>query len=398
MPSFKLTFTFMMVTLFSVQAICNGESLLVHENRSNRGGFWASDVAFTPDGAFLIVAGAWLGRADQPELRVWSLEEQAFVAEHRMDAEGHILRVEVAPDGETLLVATSPLIRNTFQLCRVELFRWERGELRGTRLQSVLTPIRQLASAGGESHIAGQAIVSSDASLIVIYRHENGTLMQADVVGVVESSGEVVNLLQPREAIKGMTFLNDNETLAITTRTANYDSGSQSEIVEVELTFWNCHSGEQVAKHSLSGTAARVSGLRGNSDISSLQISPSGDLVAFDGPDHSVQIWNVDPLGPHLELTGFTSPLSCVQFHPQLDILAVASQTQGDLSLWDLSTGQMVWSVDETSDEGQAWIDRMDFSSNGEWLVTSGVEHGPGRCEVRLWNVAELLSVADVDQ
>ncbi len=58
------------VSLLMVHGTYGDDSLLIHENPSVRAGFRTSDAEFTPDGDFLLVAGVWMGRYCQPELRV----------------------------------------------------------------------------------------------------------------------------------------------------------------------------------------------------------------------------------------------------------------------------------------------------------------------------------------
>lgn len=395
---FRLLLSSVVLLTVAPSAISD-DSVLVYET-SESSGFNPHESEFTPDGEYLLVAGAWQGsnNVEQAEVRVWSMEKQAFVADHRFEGAGRILQFDIAPDGETLVLLSRPFIPGA--VGEVWLYHWEHGELRRNRISSSLTPVRRLASDSESektSLLGGEAVFSPDASVIAIDRHEISANDWRSVVGVLRPSGSVLNLLELEATAPGMTFLNDNNTLAISTL-SDIDSSTETHTLEIELSLWTCDGGAKVSSATVTDTVPRPAGRIDGGSRHTLALSPNGDFLASNGADYAIQIWNVDPLEPHLELTGFTDALTCVVFHPELNIVAAASSAQGEVGMWDVTTSEMLWNVNKSSAEGRVWIRDVDFSPDGEWLVTSGVEHGPARSEIRLWNVAELLNGADGDQ
>ena len=269
----------------------------------------------------------WTGDAagDEPELRVWDVHAGEFIGEHRFDEYAMIDGLDVAPDGETLLVSVGrPGRRTSYNGHKVWvwdeevwLWRWEARTVRprSSRVRSVMTPNRRIMSVQCANPAPGarlhRVLFSPDADLVAVHRKEIRPLnnwpqiRHYDEIDILEPSGQLQATIVPPDPLRehtrgqtdGMAFSPDGQQLATTTL---FDDVPQELglVVRVELRLWDVHSGEELAQQSVVDRAVSRRGSLGAGPGTVLAFSPDGSLIASDGVDHTIQLWDAETLEP----------------------------------------------------------------------------------------------------
>lgn len=405
----------LLLTVLIHADMASGQATLIHEWTGR--GFKPYQATLTPDGRYVLMVGAWTGNAegDQPEFRAWDVHTREFVGEHRLDARGRILGLDVAPDGETLLVVTDTQQGKG----GVSLWNWQarRIRTRSTRVRSSLTPIRRLLSvryrsgpAPRESWIWWQPFFSPDADLFAVVRRERvpyqGHSRVYDEIEIREPSGQLQATIVPPDSLRGglygLSFSPDGRRLATTTL---FDDAPQEGgyVVRVDLRLWDVQSGEELAQRSVTDSAVSR-----RTDLASLSyftiaFSPDGSLIASEGVDHTIQLWDADTLEPVRRLGEIRHDcVASLAISPDSRLLVAAADLrrnrgfESQLLLWEVATGEVLLRIDEDLAE----IDTVEFSPDGGWLLTRGgiAPDVPGSA-VRLWDVNHLLAIgADAEQ
>jgi WD40 repeat protein len=153
-------------------------------------------------------------------------------------------------------------------------------------------------------------------------------------------------------------------------------------------------SGEKALRIWDTRSAQLVTQPVGAGGLHSVAYSADGTRLAG-GSDGKVRIWESASGRLQSTLEGPRTPITCVAFAPQTNLLAGASTADGVVWLWDLKTGQPCLLVPEAADG--CTIEAIAFHPNGrllavcgvDWLATSGSDGA-----VAVWDVVERAEVA----
>ncbi len=113
-------------------------------------------------------------------------------------------------------------------------------------------------------------------------------------------------------------------------------------------------------------------------DVSSVEYSPNGKLLAATGGDQIILIWDTSTWEPVLTLSGHTDWIGGFHFSPDGKRLASASFDSKAI-LWDLTNGERMLTLSGQ----QSPIFGMDFSPDGKSLVTGSADG-----KIRFWNIS----------
>ena len=134
-----------------------------------------------------------------------------------------------------------------------------------------------------------------------------------------------------------------------------------------EIYLWRVPDGKLL--HVLQGHTA---------DVSSVVLSPDGQLLASGGHDHTVRLWQVSDASSWRVLN-HSAPVLSVAFSPDGEILAVGT-LDNEVYLWRIEDGKLldIWAH-------SAPVLSIAFSPAGHTLVSAEARTGT----IRLWRVSD---------
>jgi WD40 repeat protein len=111
-----------------------------------------------------------------------------------------------------------------------------------------------------------------------------------------------------------------------------------------------------------------------------LAVSPDGRLLATCGNDHLVKLWSTADYSLVRELTGHTSHVYNVAFHPGGEFVC-SGDLRGVIKQWNITQGTEIRSFDagilcrydNTFRADLGGVRSMAFSGDGAWLACSGI-------------------------
>lgn len=137
-----------------------------------------------------------------------------------------------------------------------------------------------------------------------------------------------------------------------------------------KICIWDLNTGQQIAQY--------VS----KSLIDFTAIDPAGHLVAFEGPDFNILVWNFAASSdvPQVQaLTGHTHHVSAVAFSPDGTLLA-SSSLDRSVRLWEVASGKQVALLGYHSQ----YVNDVVFSPHGKRVASVGKEG-----TLRIWRVQD---------
>jgi WD40 repeat protein len=166
------------------------------------------------------------------------------------------------------------------------------------------------------------------------------------------------------QAVRGVLFSHDGRHLASTSvvgRVKLWDA-TRLPAVQERLTL-----------------AARVPGPRPGLNMA---FSPDGRRLATGGPDHSVDVWNVQDGQKVQSLTGHTGDVYTVAFSPDAGGRWVASGGEdGTVKVWDTRTGKPALSFRGHT----GLVSSLAFSPDGRWLYSGSRDK-----TAKVWDLSPL--------
>jgi WD40 repeat protein/tetratricopeptide (TPR) repeat protein len=112
-----------------------------------------------------------------------------------------------------------------------------------------------------------------------------------------------------------------------------------------------------------------------NAVISSVQYSPSGNLIASCSLDYTIKLWNLDG-SLRKTFEGHTAEVNGIRFSPDGNLIASAS-ADCTVRLWNLDG-----SIRKTFEGHQSYVNNICFSPDGNLIASASAD-----CTVRLWNL-----------
>jgi WD40 repeat protein len=298
-------------------------------------------VRFSADGNQVITAGSGSANPDF-SIRIWNLDGtlEAKLQGH----EENIFDLNVHPKGNLIASASKDKTVRQWQGTGA-LLRTLQKHTKPLWTVSISPDGKTIASAGNDTSI-----------------------------NLWQQNGQLLNTLQGhRRTIYGVSFSPDNKWII---------SASSDGIVN----FWERNSGRLVK--TFTGDQQVLTGA---------VMNHQGNLLATFGSnrnEHRIKLWKIDrnlQITPHLELKAHTQNIWAVSLHPELPILASASD-DGSLKLWDTNTGKLLHSIDNAHPNG---VLALAFLPNGKTIASVGKDR-----HLNLWDIdtgANLLRLEVAD-
>ncbi len=356
------------------------------------------------------------------KVRRWNPTTGAFLSEFTAHADG-INSFALRPDNAQL--ATAGLDRS------VRLWNPSTGAL-----QSSLAGHTDIVT--GVGFVSNGYVVSSDTNGVLRLwqatsgapqgnptSHNSSILKLAiapsrDQVAIGDTEGKVTLRLMPTGAVAGSWSAHSTEvtSVAYSTDGTQLVSGGYDGAVKI----WNtatralvrtldsganpilcvAYRGNRVAAGDTSGTVrlwdadtgTLLNTLNAHTDLAqAVTFSPNGLYVATGGADGYVRLWNVSDGTMVRELPNHTFGVTQLRFLAA-DALAVADG-EGMLRVYEIPTGTLIGQVQPLN----GWINAIDVSDDGQWIVLGGDEGVAMVRRTSLFNrppnVPELIAPAD---
>jgi WD40 repeat protein/serine/threonine protein kinase/DNA-binding SARP family transcriptional activator len=314
------------------------------------GGFWCSDMAFTPDGQFILTTGV------EGHAVVW----EAGTGRKLLTLSGHagpVIGVALNPAGTHAATANAD----------------------GT---AALWPIAELLAAGqSETPAPSLTFTSHGGEVVAVAFSPDGTrlatasLDQTARVWDVTSGGLLLTLAGHEESVRDVAFTPDGDFLV---------TGSSDRTARI----WNLATGEVAAV--LAGHTDRVF------DIS---LSPDGTLLATASRDSTVKLWHLAWAGEGVtaseQMTAVTAgshggPVWGTAFSPDGRLLATGG-ADAAVQVWSMANGQRLLALAGHS----STVVNLAFSPDGHTLASGSLDG-----TVRMWDITpegsrEWLTLAE---
>ncbi len=308
-------------------AVLDAENALVVRQIKRLGQGTAEDLAWWPDGQYLVVAGS---------KGIHLYDAQTLVLSGNIETGDWLHRVAFSPDGLTLAL---------WGQARAELWDTAGGQVLKT-LQEYEGNINSLAfSPDGRTLAVGY---SGGGQGVQVWDSFTGQLLQS-----FESTNEEDRFVVAYSPDSGML--------------------AWGSLADGRVTLWDTLLGRVVDTLNAGPTASLAFGPRG-------ELLATGQAASSSGSDQTaaplIQLW--DGKGVLVrEMAGHTGTIASLTFNPDGRILASGS-TDGTVRVWDTATGQPLYTL-----EGHyGGITRVIFSPDGERLISLG-EAG----DVRVWAI-----------
>jgi WD40 repeat protein/serine/threonine protein kinase len=295
------------------------------------------DLAYTPDGHGLAVAGA------DGTIKLWTMAQLPQLQLVLHGHQGSLTALALSADGDTLATAGAD---NSVKLWSLAQARG--ATVLGNRSAAPAMPLHSLAFAKfGNLPVLAAAGGDSGRGGVRIWDSRHGQLLAALERGL-------------DRPVLAAAFSADGKLLA----TAGEDTLPR---------LWNWNKGSGVAV------------LRGHTHwVTSLAFAPRGGLVATGSADGSVRLWDADTGRQAATLPGHASGVNAVAFSPDGELLASAGGDH-EIHLWKISAQQEAQRI--TGHTGP--VLSVVFSADGKQLASAGADR-----TVRIWQTDNGVEVA----
>ncbi len=341
---------------------------------------WVRSVGFSPDGP-LLVSGS-----EDWTVRLWRVSDGhclGILSDHT----NAVWSVAFSPDGQTIASASHDQTIRLWDLGSMSLCSTLRGHTnrvwsavfspdgsllascgddRSLRIWRVSDRTRpQQLAAVPHQHQLWSIAFSPDGSLLASGGGEQDVrLWQVDSLLVQsEAQGSPLLVVPDSRRARSVAFSPDGRLIAC---------GGENEPAVVKL--WDIAENEPV------GTLAGHEG-----SVLSIAFSPTDQILASAGEDHSVRLWDYRDGQCLMTLHGYTNPVWSVAFSPDGSLLACGNEDK-TVQLWSLATRRLVARLGERGDRSRRHGSRVRsvaFSPDGRYLASGSEDK-----TIRLWDVA----------
>jgi choice-of-anchor C domain-containing protein len=290
---------------------------------------WISSIAISPDGKTLAIV-----KPGSIELR----DVKTGIIYHRLD----MIRGRPAafsPDGSILAIGN--------QAGEVSLWSVATGRL----LHEFPSPTNPAAGLTGS--VAALAFSPDGRWLGAGYggRYWAGLPVHPQIIKIWEVSSyrETATLRGHRDAVNGIAFLPDSQTLV---------SGSQDGSVR----FWRVSDWQQTHGWPVPGAAP-------DRGVYCLALSPHGEILAAGTAQGSIVLWNMADGEVLSQWRGHASTIQELCFSADGKTLATASRDK-TVKIWQVASGRELLTLAGHSN----WVFALAFSPDGKTLVSGGTD------------------------
>jgi len=259
-----------------------------------------------------------------------------------------VFETAYSPDGQTLVSGAN---NGTVMVWDVSS-----GQPRGAPLAAHIAAVTALAfSPDGQTFASGACGHSTD----------DAVCDQSELLVWSLDGGDPVRLVGHEGVVYSVAFSPDGRVLA-SGGCGTIDVGGTC--MQGEVILWDVATGQPIGEPLIAGTR----------ELYAVAFSPDGQLLASGSVDSRIMLWDVathQQIGQ--SLLKHPAEVSGLAFSPDGTILASSgfgalSGNQygpGPVILWDVATGQPI-GAPLIGHQGGVWT--VDFSPNGQWLVSGG--------------------------
>ncbi len=324
-------------------------------------------VALSPDGGLLATGG------DDAVTRLWKTDSQELL--HKFDFEGKWVRtLQFSPDGRTLAVGgTGNLTVKFWNVDTMNLSATLRGSSADI-LHMSFSDDGKLLVAGARDGLVRLWDVAS-RELRQTYSGHEGLVWSVGLAPdgrTISSAGQDRTLIfwdkETGNEIARVNFEFENNTLVF--------------LPDRSTTTVFCTNGDSTSRYDLNklDSPSVIAG-RPDSDINSVAIAPSGNLVSAVENTGAIKIWNASTGDSEAAITNPRRHLQSVEFSPDGKLIAIAGEGENQepvVELRDAGSGQMI-----TALKGHTkYVTSAVFSPDGKTLATGGEDR-----QIKLWDL-----------
>ena len=341
------------------------------------------NIAFSPDGSMIASTGE---DDDNNTVKLWDISTGQLITTINAGTDAWDLTIVFNPDGSTIASCKGMWDE------RIQLWDVASSSLRNTLI----------GHTGGVSSIA----ISPDGNTLA-----SGSIDRTICLWDVINGSHLTTLIEHTDDVVSVTFSPDGNILA---------TGSK----DGSVVLWNAQNNEKIIKitgHNewinefaftpdgktiVSGnrdrtvrlwdtqTGKNLNTLVGhNSPVVSIAISPDGQTIASGGDlgpsingwfadDFSIKLWDVATGKNKKTLIGHYSSIYNLSF--SLDGAILTSTADWDSILWDVKTGNPLWTLSGDRDNPMG---RITFSPDGNTFITAG------KLGLQFWNLNTMQPI-----
>ncbi|HIK13475.1 MAG TPA: WD40 repeat domain-containing protein [Oscillatoriaceae cyanobacterium M33_DOE_052] len=285
-----------------------------------------ASLAITPDGQTLISGGG----SNDPTIQLWNLAQRKHIAT-LIGHKSRVLSLAITPDGQTLISGGDDALVNFWDMRSRQLVRTFAAH------SSFVMSLKIAPD--------GQTLLSAALDGMKIWNIPQQQLMDSQLP------------FQPLYSV----VISPDGTLAAT---GNKDGAIQLWTITPQCRGIGCLTPASPPAGTLKGHTAPAS---------ALAFTPDGTRLISGSYDQNIKIWhlNTDKVDT---LPGHNSRIKSVAITP--DGQTLASAGSDGIKIWNLSTGELLHSLNE----GAAGVNALVFSPDGQLLITSGTQN-----TIKIW-------------
>jgi WD40 repeat protein len=145
----------------------------------------------------------------------------------------------------------------------------------------------------------------------------------------------------------------------------------------------------------------RLARVYNGSYLTSLALTPDGQLLATGGSDNTIKLWDAHSGDLLNTLNAHQDDVSALAISPDGSLLASGAggfddPSDSTIKIWSLPEGSLL----QTLSGHDQWVNSLDFTPSGDHLISSGRDgaNPPTYSRIRLWNVADGALIQTYDQ